>query len=877
VKNCKLKLSKPAILTTPLRFACSPSLAHIERNIFELRSPKISAPDSVKIVSAPNARAEIRFVARRILQLVKQRDYRYREIAVIASDIERYQHYIRGYFGDYNIPFFVDRRKPLNQHPVVELVCSALQVVISGFSHDDLFSYLKTDLLPVPRCDIDTLENYCLEFGISAADWQSEQDWRFARQEDSHFEEERINQIRRSVSEPLLKMRGRLCVRDVAQEAVAADEFAQVVFDFLDSLCVTRKLGDWLKQATEVGDYTVADEHRQFYDKLISVFDELTEIFAGQKMTAADYLAILSSAFSQLTLAFIPPTLDQVLVGSIDRSRHPDLKAVFLIGATQRQFPAPVSLAGILTDEDRQAAGSAGFPLAPTARQKLVERQYLAYIAFTRPSEFLYVTYPLIDDRGSPECRSQFIANLESLFEDLREESITAEQISVENIHNKGELTDVLCTRLGRDASADSAPSSRDFLRELLEDIARDEQLAEVGSHVVSAVDYDNLARLDKSTIEKLFDRHLDSSATRLSTFAACPYQYFARYILALEERREFKFEPLDVGIFYHRVLDRLLKRLSAEATDFASIDDAQLLKFLREQIAELVQTDSFISKFARHSAHNAFIIHSAGEVLEDCVRAIAQMVRAGSFRPSRSEVAFGDVKGTVDTLGEYSIGLLHGRVLSLYGKIDRLDTADINGRSVTVIFDYKRRDKSFNWSQFYHGLDMQLPIYMLAVRNAADTQADVVGAFYMPVEVAPKQTTLDELSSTAESFGYKAKGLFNGEFAPQLDGNASRNSSFYNFYVTRDGEPYGSYDNRGALKPLDFEKILKFTEKKTVQLAEEIISGKIDVNPYRLGTQSPCSYCRYKPVCRFDWQINDYNFLQSVRKPAVLDEIGNS
>jgi ATP-dependent helicase/nuclease subunit B len=344
-----------------------------------------------------------------------------------------------------------------------------------------------------------------------------------------------------------------------------------------------------------------------------------------------------------------------------------------------------------------------------------------------------------------------------------------------------------------------------------------------------------------------------------------------------LEERREFKFEPLDVGIFYHRVLDRLLKRLSAEATDFASIDDAQLLKFLREQIAELVQTDSFISKFARHSAHNAFIIHSAGEVLEDCVRAIAQMVRAGSFRPSRSEVAFGDVKGTVDTLGEYSIGLLHGRVLSLYGKIDRLDTADINGRSVTVIFDYKRRDKSFNWSQFYHGLDMQLPIYMLAVRNAADTQADVVGAFYMPVEVAPKQTTLDELSSTAESFGYKAKGLFNGEFAPQLDGNASRNSSFYNFYVTRDGEPYGSYDNRGALKPLDFEKILKFTEKKTVQLAEEIISGKIDVNPYRLGTQSPCSYCRYKPVCRFDWQINDYNFLQSVRKPAVLDEIGNS
>jgi ATP-dependent helicase/nuclease subunit B len=601
----------------------------------------------------------------------------------------------------------------------------------------------------------------------------------------------------------LLTLRDRLRARDCAVKTVDAHEVTRIVFDFLGSLCVPKKLGDWIEQATEVGDYTAADEHHQLYDKLISVFDELAEIFTGQKMTVTDYLAILSSAFSQLTLAFIPPTLDQVLVGSIDRSRHPDLKAVFLIGATQRQFPTPVGSAGILTDEDRQVAAAADFPLAPTARQKLIERQYLAYIAFTRPSEFLYITYPLIDERGSPECRSQFIANLESLFEDLREESIAAEQISVENIHNKGELTDVLCTRLGRDASADSAPSSRDSLGELLEDVVRDEQLAEVGSQVVSAVNYDNCARLDKSTIEKLFGQHLDSSATRLSTFAACPYQYFARYILELEERREFKFEPLDVGILYHRVLDRLLKRLSAEAKDFASVDDAQLLKLLREQIAELVQTDSFISKFTRHSAHNAFIIHSAGEVLEDCVRAIAQMVRAGSFRPSRSEVAFGEVKGTVDSLGEYSIGLSHGRVLSLYGKIDRLDTADINGRVVTIVFDYKRRDKSFNWSQFYHGLDMQLPIYMLAVRNASDTQADVVGAFYMPVEVTPKQTTLDELSSTAESFGYKAKGLFNGEFALHLDRNASRDSSFYNFYVTKDGGPYGSYDNRGALKPL--------------------------------------------------------------------------
>ena len=169
----------------------------------------------------------------------------------------------------------------------------------------------------------------------------------------------------------------------------------------------------------------------------------------------------------------------------------------------------------------------------------------------------------------------------------------------------------------------------------------------------------------------------------------------------------------------------------------------------------------------------------------------------------------------------------------------------------------------------------MQLPIYMLAVRNASNPQCkvqNVAGAFYMPVEVAPTRATLEELSEKTESFAYKAKGIFNGKFFQQLD--SSNSNKFYNFFVTKKGDQYG-YDNiSGALKPADFEKVLKFTKRKIVQLAEEILSGGIDVKPYRLSGKSPCSYCKYKSVCRFDWQINDYNFLESLRKAKVLEKM---
>jgi len=876
IKKCKLQLAEPIILDKAVRFSSCRPLAHIERNMFELQQPKIPPSDNIRIISAPNARAEVRFIARQILHLVKEKDYRYRDIAVIASDIDRYEHYVSACFEDYGVPFFIDKRKPLNQHPMVQLISSALQVVTGGFSNSDIFTYLKTDLVPIERSDVDELENYCLAFGVNAGDWLSDSVWHFAGKEDGKYDEKRINEIRIKAIGPLLELRDRLRLGGSPAKTTSAEEFKLSIFDFIDGLGVCETIRDWIKEAEKRKNETGANEHRQFYNKLMAIFDELVEVFAGQEMSCEDYVAILDSAFSQLTLAFIPPTLDQVLVGSIERSRHPDLKAVFLIGATQRQFPVPVRSNSILTDDDRKAAESADFVLAATASQELAERQYLAYIAFTRPSEFLCVTYPVTDDSGGAVPRSQFIDNLESLFENLKEESIAGEQTEIDNVHSETELSELLCSGLGKDGARYPLGVSHEQCSKLLDDMCADEELAESGANVLSAVSYDNRADLDKEVVEKLFGERIGSSATRLGTFAACPYQYFARYVLELKEREEFKLEPLDLGNFYHRVLDALLKKLGEENIDFATVEDEELLGLLSEQITRIVQTDSFISNFARRSGHNLFIINSAAEVLEDCVRAIGQMVRAGSFRPRLSEVSFGQVRQAKDTLGKYELALAGGRLLSLNGKVDRIDIAELDGRKIAVVFDYKRRGASFSWPKFYYGLDMQLPIYMLAVRNANKPKIEiVVGAFYMPVETAIGQVALGELSGRVGTFEYKAKGILNGEFFQQLDASASSGwDKFYNFRISSKDGQYGDYGKSGALKPEDFEKVIEFTEKRIVELAQEILSGRIDVWPYRLGTESPCGYCKYKPVCRFDWQVNEYNPLEPLRKLQVLEKM---
>jgi len=862
IKKCKLKLAPPLILNKPMRFANSSAIAHVEQGVFNQDAGVISADGKIRVVSAPNTRAEVQFVARQITNLVRHAGFRYRDIAVIASDLDSYENYIKTCFEDYSIPVFIDKRRPLNQHPVIELICSALNTVTNDFPAGEIFAYLKTDLLNIERDEIDLLENYCLAFGITAGDWKSDKPWKYAAQNAEQFDEERVNRIRKEAIAPLLELKNKLGDTAGDNKSLAPEQFTKIIFDFLEAAEVRKQLSSWVEQAIQKGDYAAADEHRQFYDRLIDIFDEMVAAFEGVSLNCEDYLAIMRSAFSQITLAFIPPNLDQVLVGSIERSRHPDLKAVFLIGTTERQFPSPVVFDSILSEEDRLAAQSSGVELPPGVRQELANRPYLAYIAFTRPSEFLFVTYPADDQKSNAVARSPFVDNLCRLFEDLKEESVDSFPTAIENVCTTYELEDILCC----------SPQPE----ELLEKIARDDQLSAIGSRAAGAVGYKNEASLDKAVVGELFDKQLKSSASRLSTFAECPYRHFSRYILDLSKREEFKLEPPDLGEFYHRVLDRFTKRIVADKINFETTTDDTLIKILDEETERLCREDSFISKFAAHSPHNAFMISSAREYLRDCAIAISQMIRAGVFRPAMSEISFGKSKSVGDSIGELTLTLADGRRLTLNGRIDRLDIAKIDGRKVAIVFDYKKRSKdSFSWAEFYYGLDIQLAVYMLAVRNAAGKIADdITGAFYMPIEVGPENVELGKSADNNPKFAHKARGIFNGDYASSLDGTAAKDSHYYNFFVTKEGDPYGKYNYLGSLRPADFEAFMNFGSRKITDIAGQITSGKITALPYHLGTDSPCKQCEYKPLCRFDWQINNYNLLTRVNKEQVLERI---
>ena len=300
-----------------------------------------------------------------------------------------------------------------------------------------------------------------------------------------------------------------------------------------------------------------SDEHRQFVTQFSQLFDELSQIFGNDAMPLEDFAALLTRAFEQMSLRLIPPSLDQVLVGSIERSRHPGSESHFSVGSITKAISQFLSASRVfLPMMTAQRPNPRAFDLSENTAIQLAQRQYLVYIAYTRPSDFLFVSYPAADNDGSVLPPSSFVANLQSLFTDLTPRFVGHESRDISECTGTRELADVLCQKLG----ADNGDSDADSAAGMLSHIMAENELAPAAKAVVAAFSYRNQAAIEKDFIS--VDARIFASATRLSCFASCPYQYFAKHVLKLKERQIYSFEPPDLGEFYHKVLCDLFERL---------------------------------------------------------------------------------------------------------------------------------------------------------------------------------------------------------------------------------------------------------------------------------------------------------------------------
>lgn len=866
--------------TSATRFSGAPALAHLEGQFTRPRTeafPGDPAP-AVALVAAGDRRAEVDAAAREIIRLCRDHGYRYRDVAVVVRDLEPYEALIDAVFSDHGLPFFLDRRRPASHHPLIELARSGLETAVADWAADPLFRVLKTDLLPLDRGDVDRLENYVLAHGLRGRRWSDGKPWSYRRGvfdleggTASPAEEEELAQVNRT-RERVIRLMGKPVEswRLAAASPVPARRLAEVLVEWLEVLGVADRLAGWSDEAARSGNPAGARQHEQVWNGLMGVLDRLVEALGDRPMTLDEFAGIVESGLEGLRLGHIPPSLDQVLVGAVDRSRQPELRAVLVLGVNDGSFPSAVAEDSVFTDQDRDDLMTDGLELGPAARLRSFHEEYLGYIALTRARERLYVSYPLADQEGRPLLSSPLVARMRRLFPGLRTVSVGLDP-GDEPARVLDHLTDArraalhLVRRLAA-ARGGSRPSPAWF--QVYRTLALDPARRAKALPVARALAYANTAAapLDHDLVARLYGEPLRSSVTRLERFAACPFKHFLADGLLLRERGVFRVEAPEVGTVFHAALQLFVGEAVRSGADLATMTEGEAIALIDRVVSEVSPRlrDEILLSTPRYR----YLGRLLGRTLGRTARTILEHARRGQFRPVVVEERFG-AGGDWPAL---SIDLGEGRVLQVRGQIDRVDVAEGADRRFLRVVDYKSGRHDLRVEDLYHGLSLQLAVYLaVAMENRPGTEP--AGLMYLrihdPILRADGPLPEDEREQRKLK-QMKAGGLFlaDPEVLRMMDARVAGHSDIVPMRLNSDG---AVGKTRAAIDGERMAAILRFTRKQVRSLGRRIAGGEIKVAPYRRGSERPCTYCEFRAACGFDVLLPgcDYRHLEAKAEKA--------
>ena len=814
-------------LNKPLRFK-NDELKHLEKNIFDIPFTSYNKKvENIKLTIAKNQYDEIENVARQIYKLVRDEGYRYRDIGVITKNLESYSSLCKAIFTEYNIPVFIDEKKDITSDMFIKYVLSILDIFAKNWSYEAVFNYIKSGIVKIDN--IYELENYCLKWDIRGKKWY-ENKWNFG--DENQF----INEQNQIVM-PLLELQKEL------KKEKTADNISKKLYDFI------------LKN--------VQDEQIEVesYNAVIEVIEEIADLFKNEKMSFDTYIRLLKTGISSKEIGQIPQTQDKVTVGDVNRSKTHKIRAIFIIGVNDGAFPSVQSSEGFFGDKDREDLKAKGFELAKGTLEKMYEENFNIYKTFSTAEEKVYISYPAADVDDKPLRRSTMISRIKKIFPELKEnvyegnnDEIYTKQVTFTNL--LGKINNISGKWYEVYNWYSKNPSWQIKLDKALE-----------------GLDYTNVPeKINEKNVQKLYGNTLHTTVSRLESYRACGFSYYLKYGLKLSDKEKMNIKPVDTGSFMHDVIDSFFK----EVEDVKNISDEDAKKILDRIIEDKLSLprNYIFSATAKYRT----LVRRLKRVIYLSMKYIIQSLKCSEFDVLQTELEFGNkdyppIEMTLD----------NGKRVSITGKIDRIDIAKApNGKYIRII-DYKSSTKDIELNKVIAGLQLQLLTYVDAIAQKENVQP--AGALYFTLlepklAGASKDMTKEEIEEIIKK-NYKMNGLVLADvnIIKMMDTNLETGKSDI-IPVSLNDSGEINYKNSKTVTKEEFENLQKYTTKLIKEISKEILDGKINLKPYYTvsGKNTPCSYCEYKSICRFNPRIagNNYFYVGNKSRQEILNQINN-
>ena len=824
------------------RFSKSPELDFLEQELFRYSGNTFAGDTKdITISSFPSPKEEVVSAAATILKQVRENDLRFRDIALVTGDVELYRAEIMRVFNECNIPYFMDNKRSLISNPVVEYLRAALGVVVENYSYESVFRFMKNPLCSIEEDKINIIENYVLALGIRGKNrWHNMFERKYPGKDKELLQ---INATR----EEFINIIGEL-TNNLSEDRTVS-EYVRFLYEFMEKAeCYEflMELSDkFVSQGSDSDTLSKASEYTQTYKKIIELLDQLDGLMGDEIMELSEFVQILDAGFEEIKVGIIPPSVDSVTIGDVERTRLEHIKYMLVLGVNEGILPKLTGNGGVLSDRERKILWDNSVELSPTPREKVFIQNFYIYLNLTEPEKGLYLSYHRYNSSGKDCKPSRIIGMLRKMYPDLvvKEEN----NISVKDLLTNGDNSLHLLSH----AIIDRETNISSF-KELLVYMYTTEPYKSRIQNIISTYIRENMPEtLSEEVAKELYAEIRKSSITRIENFAKCAFSHFANYGLELSERKLHEIDNMDMGKLFHKVIELVSTKLFAAKKDFSQINDEERRTLVEETVMDA--TADFKESIFLESETNHYLKKRIIDILDTTIWALGEQLRKGRFRPELFETSFFDeVNDTVIT-----------------GTIDRVDMCHEEDKILVKVIDYKSGNNEITLDDIYNGVKLQLMVYLHSIvndvtRKYPEKEIVPAGAIYNHIDAPIAKIekgdalTVDEYKSALLE-KMLPQGIFNYFAVEYFDQWEKGDSEVIPLKKKKDG----SITLKDTTVTNEQLKCLtEYAVNKMHSMQEAINGGEAEANPL----ESACTYCAYSSVCGFDAKKKPYRKIESIK-----------
>ncbi len=807
-------------------------LCYLEKNLFaEGNQLPVNCGDTIELFQASTLRSEVEWTAARILHLVREEGWRFRDIAVAARDYGVYRDLVESVFGRYGVPVFSSAMTDILEKPVLALVTSALDTVAGGYSYDDVFRYLKTGLTDLPQEDIDLLENYVLKWSIRGGRWTQGKEWSWhpkgyglAWTEEDRALLSRVDIARRRVAAPLETLRKN-------KEKTGKGQ-AVSLYSFLEEIGLPTRLEERVSALILRNQPALAEEYRQLWGILCGGLEQCAQLLGELSMELEEFALLFRLVLSQYDVGTIPVSLDRVTAGETTRQTGRRMRGLFLLGADDASLPQVGTAPGLLSDDDRAVLAGYGLEMSQSQRDLLYREMTTIYQVCAQPSQKLIVSWSDLGPGGGEQRPSFLVGRLQILFRDLK-------PVREETLEGSFRLEAPLpaLEQAGRNRAA----------RQALESLTGYEELV---ARLDRAAAWER-GRLSRQAVDRLYGKRVAMSASRMDKYKSCHFSYFMRYGLAAEPRKPAGFTAPEYGTFVHYVLEHVLQELGegewgAETRrKIHGLTKKAVDHYVVEELGGLEgQSPRFQYLFRR-------LLRSVQAVVDN----VAEELLCSQFKPISFELGFGK-NGELPPV-ELTYG---GVTISITGFVDRVDGWQDGEKLYLRVVDYKTGRKSFDLTEVWHGLGLQMLLYLFTLeergRELYKLPVEGAGVLYLPAREAiirGSRAMSDEELHKKIDRDLTRSGLVVDD-RRILDAMERQGETGYRFLPLKVSKSTGQISGEALASAEQLGKLGKHIQQVLEDICREMASGNIAADPFWRGPEkNACCFCDYAAACHFE------------------------